>query len=307
MEAAKKPIIGILLKDIEEEGTREKLHVDQSYQFITSEQYTSYLQPYTQDICFIKPTCSRTDIASILSQINGVLLPGGLTDIYISKGDTVHQSSYAKAAKLIIDEAININSEGTIFPVFGICLGFEAIIAAMATAPIITKCVNCWNYNASVMLAHEVKSPLINMLGKEVCVLLQNQQLTYNTHNYMISTDNFYQNSGVSSFFNIIGTSLSEDKETKFISMVESIKYPIFGVQFHPELCMNTFYSEAVGLKPILNKESQLIGEAIIKVFIHYSTLNKNQPNKYKEMLLQPHKENLRQVPNYDVRCYVFK
>ena len=56
----------------------------------------------------------------LLNNVNGLLLPSGMTSLT--------RSEYTKAADMLLEIAIEINLSGTYFPVWGICLGFQKIL-----------------------------------------------------------------------------------------------------------------------------------------------------------------------------------
>ena len=63
---------------------------------------------------------------------------------------------------------------------------------------------------------------------------LTNEKAMYFNHRYGFSNDTFYNFDNLKSFWDVL--SYNHDKNGKvFVSMIESKKYPIYGVQFHPE------------------------------------------------------------------------
>lgn len=59
---------------------------------------------------------TQETIQKLLSQINGVLFPGGDNEIDIS-------NKWTQNAKFILDFAKQQNDDGKVFPVWGTCLG----------------------------------------------------------------------------------------------------------------------------------------------------------------------------------------
>lgn len=57
----------------------------------------------------------------ILSEINGILFPGGGVEF----GD----NPFTNNARYIYNKAISMNQAGTHFPVWGTCLGFELLMS----------------------------------------------------------------------------------------------------------------------------------------------------------------------------------
>lgn len=62
---------------------------------------------------------------------------------------------------------------------------------------------------------------------------MSTKNVAYNYHRWCLTNETF-EELGMNNLFNIIA--INRDKEgQEYISIVESKKYPIFGVQFHPE------------------------------------------------------------------------
>lgn len=62
---------------------------------------------------------------------------------------------------------------------------------------------------------------------------LKNDNVTYNQHRYCL-TESVMKENNLLNDWKILATNLDNNK-LEFISMMESIKYPFYGVQFHPE------------------------------------------------------------------------
>ena len=62
------------------------------------------------------------EIHAILPQLNGVLLPGG-------------GAGKPPGAQMIFEEALKLNDNGTYFPVWGTCLGFEWLLEMVHNSP----------------------------------------------------------------------------------------------------------------------------------------------------------------------------
>nr|KAF6326315.1 gamma-glutamyl hydrolase [Pipistrellus kuhlii] len=62
---------------------------------------------------------------------------------------------------------------------------------------------------------------------------LESEPLTANFHQWSLSTMNFTKNEKLKAFFNVLST--NTDGKIEFISTMEGYKYPVYGVQWHPE------------------------------------------------------------------------
>ncbi|CAF1659296.1 unnamed protein product, partial [Didymodactylos carnosus] len=97
---------------------------------------------------------------------------------------------------------------------------------------------NCMGYDFATEITFMPNATDSRLFGKNapksVLKYLQEEPVTANFHNYCMRPENFTADLTLSNFYKIL--SISEDLENKtFISTIESQKYPIFGVQWHPE------------------------------------------------------------------------
>ena len=76
--------------------------------------YAQFLEGSGARVVPIVDTETDEETLKKLSQLNGVLLPGGAPG-----------KSYKAKAKFVYEQAIQLNDSGTYFPLFGICMGFE--------------------------------------------------------------------------------------------------------------------------------------------------------------------------------------
>jgi len=172
-------------------------------------------------------------IYSKLDSIHGVFLTGGTCDIYnIDKA--THQrieTTYAKAARIILLYAIEINKRGIHFPVFGLCLGFEAMIALLGEDQSLLEEFNNNNYNARLIYSVPIKeSKILTLWGDELCGKLNKEELTYNYHSFHTTKARLEANVVLSKLFKVVAVSKSKDKQFEFISIIEGRELPWYGV-----------------------------------------------------------------------------
>ena len=74
--------------------------------------YVRYLEGSGARVLPILMNDDDETVLEKLSMVNGVLIPGGAGD-------------YKHVGKLILEKAMEMNDAGEVFPVYGICLGFE--------------------------------------------------------------------------------------------------------------------------------------------------------------------------------------
>lgn len=83
---------------------------------------------------------------SIMSKINGVLLPGGATWFNQTNG-------YSEAGRHIYDIAMDLNDRGEYMPIFGTCLGFELLSYLSANDTELRE--NCYSDRQALPLEFE--------------------------------------------------------------------------------------------------------------------------------------------------------
>ena len=264
--------IAVLLKDVDEDDKRKYAH--QSHSLTLEERYINYLQPYTKHIALISPWETKESIIQILNRVNGVLLPGGVTNIYTIIDSKQTISQYTKAAQIIIDYAIQKFNEGNSFPIYGICLGFEAMVAGIAGIHVIEGMENCINYNCNVIPLRDVKSSkILSGLTQQSLEGICNSPLVFNNHYYSVRLVKWseVESNGI---LKCVSKSLSKDGKEECVTIVEGNGYPFYGVQFHPEVSLKAYFNS--NYSPVISAESARIAKELMGMFV--AECNKCKP-----------------------------
>lgn len=104
------PVIGIYTQDFNDSRTQT---------YIASS-YVKYIEMAGAQVVPIFYKLSQADLKLQLSQINGVLFPGGGMDLDI-------RETFAKNADFILKYAKEQNDMGKVFPIWATCLGHQLI------------------------------------------------------------------------------------------------------------------------------------------------------------------------------------
>jgi len=158
-----------------------------------------------------------------LSQLNGVLFPGGSADL-------------PETAQYIVDYSARKYAEGDYFPVWGTCLGFEWL--ALATGGYL---VDVNSENKSLPLEFTALAENSYLYGSaELRELLASEPgLTMNNHGQGCTPDMYAEDLPLGKVWNVLSTNI-DSTGLPFVSSVEAKGgVPLFGVQWHPE--KNTF------------------------------------------------------------------
>jgi len=169
-------------------------------------------------------------VEEIFTQINGLLLPGG---------DVPLPSS----AKKMWELAIESNSRGDYFPVWGTCLGMEFMLMLAGGESLVESGFNA--ENISLPLIFPTNEDVVNsngvfsiesLLYPQIAQrrVLSSSNITMNNHKKGTTPSNLISKKEVASLFKITSTSIDRDG-IPFVSTIESFQMPLYGVQYHPE------------------------------------------------------------------------
>jgi gamma-glutamyl-gamma-aminobutyrate hydrolase PuuD len=98
-------------------------------------------------------TLEKDEIAVLLRQLNGLILPGGGTTVFHENT----QEFYRQRVYFALDTAKKINEEGIHFPVWGIGMGFQQIIMWASGHTIGATEVQYININRRIHWDYKVK------------------------------------------------------------------------------------------------------------------------------------------------------
>lgn len=114
------PIIGVLTQP----SSWLSLYDPLEYSYIAAS-YVKALEAAGARVVPVKYDWDEAKILEVFEGLNGLLLPGGGTELTIVQNHSVFLSDYAIKGKKILQIAREINEKGEYFPVWGTCLGFE--------------------------------------------------------------------------------------------------------------------------------------------------------------------------------------
>lgn len=120
------PIIGILTQP----SSWVSLYDANDFSYIAAS-YVKALEAAGAQVIPIKYDWDDEKIKEVMEGLNGLLLPGGGTELVIEESDRISLTNYAVAGKKLLKMAMEINDNGIHFPVWGTCLGFELMILAI--------------------------------------------------------------------------------------------------------------------------------------------------------------------------------
>nr|XP_005288158.1 gamma-glutamyl hydrolase-like isoform X2 [Chrysemys picta bellii] len=214
-----KPIIGILAQECD----FTSFHRFGSSYIAAS--YVKFLESAGARVVPIRLNRSEEEYDKIFQSINGVLFPGGGVDLKTSE--------YSRTARIFYNKALKANDKGDYFPVWGTCLGYEEL-TYLTSGEILLTWTNTEDFAFPLNFTTAAKdSRMFKNFPDDLLQKLATESLTAHFHHWSLSVQNFTQNAKLRNFYKVLTTNTHADVE--FISTMEAYKYPIYGVQWHPE------------------------------------------------------------------------
>ncbi|DAZ97371.1 TPA: hypothetical protein N0F65_003394 [Lagenidium giganteum] len=214
------PIIGVFAQPVTQR-LREAFHANADFISLTNVQWLEAAGARVVPIPYNAPV---GQLDKLLSQLNGVMFPGGEVDVN-------------DKAAYVFKRAVEMNDNGVHFPVWGTCLGFQWLfqLAANDLSALEKDCYDSMNLSLPLEFTADAKqSRLFGQAGDDINTWLATLPLTQNSHHDGTSVEHFRRYPALVDFFTVLAT--NEDRQGRgFISAVEARRYPIYGVQFHPE------------------------------------------------------------------------
>ncbi|XP_059142732.1 gamma-glutamyl hydrolase-like [Physella acuta] len=161
----------------------------------------------------------------MVNYTNGILISGGAVNF--------ETSLIGRSARIVFKLALALNDKGDYYPMWGTCMGFQ-LLCYLIEGVNLLKLTDSRNATWPLKFSSDVKgSRMFKNAPPELMKILSTEPVTQNQHKYSILIHDF-ENSSLSEFFTKLSTN-TDRKGIEFISSVEGKKYPIYGVQWHPE------------------------------------------------------------------------
>ncbi|XP_043537274.1 gamma-glutamyl hydrolase-like [Chiloscyllium plagiosum] len=262
-----RPIIGILVQE-----TFDPNLLPYGKYYIAAP-YVKYLESAGCRVVPVRLNLTNDEYEKIFSSINGILFPGGSSD--------VKTSAFAKAAKTFYNLALKAFDAGDYFPIWGTCLGMQLLTVLTAGKNLLIN-TDTENIALPLNLTHAAESSkMFQKFPPDVFRALSREALTGNFHHFSLSVKDFLQNEELRKFYSILSTNYDR-KGVQFVSTMEGIQYPFYGVQWHPEV--NRFqWQQHVSFphSPNAVQVSYLLSDFFVnearKNFHHFSNLKEEE------------------------------
>lgn len=205
------PIIGVFAQPLSQHG-----------EYIAAS-YVKWVESAGGRVVPIPYSAPKSYLKELLPQLNGLLYPGGAA--------TVNDR-----AQYLYDLALQLNDQGVHFPVWGTCLGFEWLVQlTSAQHDALNHGLDSMNITLPLNFTEAAPtSRLFRAASSEVYDNLATKPITMNNHEQGITPERFASISKLSDFYTVLATNVDR-RGVEFISAFEAKKYPVYGIQFHPE------------------------------------------------------------------------
>jgi len=208
----------------------------------------------------------------IFNSTNGLLFPGGETNL--------EDSGYFKMTKKLYDMSVKSNANGNFHPILGICRGMQALIVHTQGDITPLKLTDSRNYTTSLKFTPEAKkSVTFGSLAESSYKDAEEQNITAHFHKYGVNPKDFDDFPKVKEAFKILATSVDR-KRVHFVSAMEGIKLPFYGLQYHPEKVIFE-WSETVNIPH--SYAAVKFSQNIANVFVEQARQNKNKFRNFAE------------------------
>ncbi|XP_012864728.1 PREDICTED: gamma-glutamyl hydrolase [Dipodomys ordii] len=287
--AAKKPIIGIVMQKCQ---SKEMQNLGKYY---LAASYVKYIESAGGRVMPVRTDLTFAEYSHIFRSINGLLLPGGSVSL-------VH-SEYAHVAKIFYKMAIQSFDDGDYFPLWGTCLGFEELSYLISGECLLTLTDTFSKALPLNFTKGAIQSRMFHNFPPDLLLSLAIEPLTANFHKWSLSMQNFTMNSRLMKFFNVLTT--NTDGNLEFVSSMEGYKYPVYGVQWHPEKAPYEWDSKGISNAPNAVKTAFYLAE----FFVSEARKNNHHfesPSEEKESLIYQFSPVYTKNFSSFQQCYMF-
>ena len=220
------PIIGIYTIDAEDFG--QERTTAQTY---IAASYVKNIQMSAAQVVPLYYHYSHQQLDTILPKLNGVFFTGGAMPIS-------WDNQYTSNLDYIMKWANRENDAGRPFPLWGTCLGYEAIMYLHSgerdNMTVLTGVKDRLGLVDKVKVTDTTSSLIKALSADEIKDMTSGEGLFWFDHYWVITTETYRKYEGINKFWKLVTT--SETKEgLEFISTLEARNYPYFLVQHHPE------------------------------------------------------------------------
>lgn len=225
---------------------------------------------------------SDAELKRLFNAVNGIIMPGGLTDLY-------SDDPYVVAAKKLWTWAKESNTKKDVFPLWGTCLGFQLLHILEADVSFTDLLVDTDSvaHPSTLVFANEVKkdpttSAVFANMDTDLFDKLEDptQNISMENHMFGLPPDHYDTWPALKKNFKILTTSFDRNG-TEYVSTAEHRHYPFFATQWHPEKPPFEF-----GMKEIPHTLDAIrVSQHLANVFVDAARRSSHAPESPEEEL----------------------
>ncbi|KAI8111716.1 hypothetical protein M9435_004215 [Picochlorum sp. BPE23] len=181
----------------------------------------------------IRYDSSKEEVEELFETLNGLVFPGG-------SGTLWYGHAFFDTAAHLWSLAKDANRNGELFPVFGICLGFETIhilVANRTSEEILVPAAGQESVANTLELMDGAKDSVFFSNWKNDLILGAadpRRKPTFNAHEWAVPLSVYKDHATLDDELEILSTS-TDTHGHEYVSTVEGRNMPIFATQWHPE------------------------------------------------------------------------
>ena len=208
MVQKRKPVIGVLSQEISRIVIPE--HIKGESYIATS--YIRHLEAAGAKVIPIHTHYKDAELTDLFKAINGILLPGG--------GASLKDSRYIHNARLLHEMAIDANERGDYFPIWGTCLGFEALLIMCGGLSVLGD-ADATDLPLPLVTTNEAEdSRIFSPVAKSVLQSFASKQVKYHFHKKCITKYSFVDSEALTAEYRVLAYDKDRENNT-FVSVVE--------------------------------------------------------------------------------------
>ena len=174
--------------------------------------YIKYIESAGARVVPVTTTMTKDEVEEIFYSVNGVLYPGG--------GATLFASPYFTNAEIFYNLASKANMQGDFFPIWGTCLGFQALTSLTAGNPVVSHS-NAIDITIPLNFTSEAPSSrMLTEASKELMEKLSTEGLTYNFHYNCVTPETFSKKPKLKDTYRVLSYNNDVNGKT-FVSTIE--------------------------------------------------------------------------------------
>eukprot|EP01127_Copromyxa_protea_P014451 TRINITY_DN4025_c0_g1_i1.p1 TRINITY_DN4025_c0_g1~~TRINITY_DN4025_c0_g1_i1.p1 ORF type:complete len:326 (-),score=72.71 TRINITY_DN4025_c0_g1_i1:71-1048(-) len=193
-------------------------------------EYVRWLSAAGARVAVLRYDMDEATLKFLFDSVNGILFTGGEDSLLPS-------TQYFQTAQKLYSWAVEANSRGDFFPLWGTCQGFQllSVLAAEDQSILLHNHFDSTNYSIPIVPTEKAKSSrLFNGLRPETIVTLTTKNATQNLHHDGVLPTSYTTNAKLAAVFDLLSVN-TDRKGVPFGSTMEGKKLPFYATQWHPE------------------------------------------------------------------------